>query len=646
MSPDEMNDMQQLDELGSELTEAGRLARAAVDRHAVPDPAFAVRLRAELLDQLPARPGMDFGPAPWVAPMLPTPPARPLDAPARFPERRSTMRPFAGPDRRSSADPLSADPLSAARPATRAGRRWKLPVIAAATPSVPPAPPAALSHALDAAAADDSALAGHVAVLKPSMRWRIPAASMPSRWIAIGVAASIVVASVTVGGTMLMSPRNSATTTVAVSATVVRGGVASQLAAGSELRAGDEVQVAATGEATLQLGGSFVRMAGGSDLKLGSLDPNHVQLSQVAGRVYHRVSVADGGDYQVETAGFTWRATGTAFDLNRQTTTTGEQVRGLALYDGLNVSGPGLDSSMAEGTSATILLTSDGSAAGSNAVAPIDAETLADSWLVQNAGLDARMGLPLGRLAAVLSPTPTIAPTPPPAVVTQAPTPDTTVPATAKPTAKPTPKPTPAGPPDLGTLKITRNSDSSYTFSWPQYGGSNYQYYKLVHAAWGKTPSYPASPYWACNDPGGNSWTGFIEPGNYAVRLQVVDEPSGKNIVRAQTRVVHLNVGTPSLGSLSAHDNGDGTWTFGWAAYGGGTFSYYKLVYEAWGSGRNPSYPNGSPIWDAIDTGSTSDTVSVPSGDWRVRIQAIGYPDGFGGGYAYAQTTTLRVTVP
>ena len=189
MSPDEMNDMQQLDELGSELTEAGRLARAAVDRHAVPDPAFAVRLRAELLDQLPARPGVDFGPAPWVAPMLPTPPARPLDAPARFPERRSTMRPFAGPDRRSSADPLSADPLSAARPATRAGRRWKLPVIAAATPSVPPAPPAALSHALDAAAADDSALAGHVAVLKPSMRWRIPAASMPSRWIAIGVAA-------------------------------------------------------------------------------------------------------------------------------------------------------------------------------------------------------------------------------------------------------------------------------------------------------------------------------------------------------------------------------------------------------------------------------------------------------------------------
>jgi hypothetical protein len=202
------------------------------------------------------------------------------------------------------------------------------------------------------------------------------------------------------------------------------------------------------------------------------------------------------------------------------------------------------------------------------------------------------------------------------------------------------------GPPNLGTLTVVRKSDSSYTFSWPQYGGTNYQYYKLVYEKWGKTPNYPASPYWTANDPGDNSWNGLIEPGNYAVRLQVVDDVGAKNIIRAQTKVIHLTVATPSLGGLGVHDDGGGNYTFSWSAYGDASFSYYKLVYEDWSSGQNPSYPDGSPIWDAIDTGATSDTIAVPSGDYRVRIQAIGYPDGFSDGYAYAQTTVVRVTVP
>jgi hypothetical protein len=34
------------------------------------------------------------------------------------------------------------------------------------------------------------------------------------------------------------------------------------------------------------------------------------------------------------------------------------------------------------------------------------------------------------------------------------------------------------------------------------------------------------------------------------------------------------------------------------------------------------------------------------SGDYHVRIQAIGYPDGFSSGYAFAQTAALHLVLP
>jgi hypothetical protein len=104
---------------------------------------------------------------------------------------------------------------------------------------------------------------------------------------------------------------------------------------------------------------------------------------------------------------------------------------------------------------------------------------------------------------------------------------------------------------------------------------------------------------------------------------------------------------TVNLGALHAHENADHSWTFSWAAYTGGPFNYYKLVYEPWASGRNPSYPGGSPYWAALGTGQTSVTLAVGGdfqpGRYRVRIQAIGYPNG---AYAYAQTTVLDLLVP
>jgi hypothetical protein len=60
-------------------------------------------------------------------------------------------------------------------------------------------------------------------------------------------------------------------------------------------------------------------------------------------------------------------------------------------------------------------------------------------------------------------------------------------------------------------------------------------------------------------------------------------------------------------------------------------------------SGKNPSYPGGSPFWAVPSVGATScGPLRIPPGDYQVRVQAVGYPNG---AYAYAQTTVLHLVV-
>ena len=54
MSPDDRDDMDQLDELAGELADGGRHAREEFAGRDKPEPTFAMRLRAELLRQMPA----------------------------------------------------------------------------------------------------------------------------------------------------------------------------------------------------------------------------------------------------------------------------------------------------------------------------------------------------------------------------------------------------------------------------------------------------------------------------------------------------------------------------------------------------------------------------------------------------------------
>ncbi len=640
MSPDDRHEMDQLDELAAELIEAGEIARAASARGETPDPVFAARLRAQLLGGLSqARPAPKaavlLADAPPAATLVP--PGRPL----RVPESLAYRRGLHGVAAASS----SGDGRQVAGP--EEGKRWRARQVQPISATRPGALPAVEPTDLGALPA------GHVATLRPSVHWRMPTRIVPARWVVAGLAATIAIASFLYGSTLLFPVRPEATADVAVATTLIRAGVSSPLAQGAQLLEGDEIQVGAGGQATLAMSGSFVRMAPGSEVRLDSLDAKHIVVDQLVGRAYYRASAATAGDYTVATGSVSWVASGTAFDLDRQPTAAGgQEVRGLALLDGLNLQGPQLATSLNQGQSATVELAAGGSPQGEPVVAQISAAVLADSWLVENAHLDALAGLALGELAVDVGPTesPSMMPWPTVGPVTR-PTAAPTSEPTRKPTRKPTPKPTPSGPASLGKLTIVNNGDGTYTFSWPEYSGDGFTYYKLVYGNWGTTPNYPTSPFWACNDSRDeNSWTGPVDVGNYAVRVQAVDESKGI-VIRAQTGIVHFKATAPAapdpptqdLGALGFSDNGDGTYTFSWAAYTGGfSFDAYKLVYVA-GDG-SPSYLDGD-CYVAFGTGAASGSLDhLTSGDWSVRVQAIGSFAGHT--VVFGQSDVYHLTVP
>jgi hypothetical protein len=343
-----------------------------------------------------------------------------------------------------------------------------------------------------------------------------------------------------------------------------------------------------------------------------------------------------------------------------------------ALLGGLDIHDQQLQAALNQGQSAVVDLAVSGSTQSAPVIGQIDAQVLADSWLIQNAHLDAQAGLALGELAAAIGPTPlpsqrsvpivarTAAPTVTPIArptrePTPSPTPSPTRKPTPSPTRKPTPRPTPkpTGPLNLGKLTITNNGDGTYTFSWPKYTGTGFQYYKLLHGDAGTTPTYGLFDFWACNsDPAENSWRGTVPAGDYAVRLQVVDDSSAPAAIRAQTNVVHLKVNrsTPTLppsqhlGALTVHPDGNGKYTYSWAPYTGGwCFDAYKLVYTTWPG--SPSYLGGHVGCWAFGTRETSSwSIALPSGHWAFRVQAIGQPGRTG--YEFARTAVVELVVP
>ncbi len=636
MSLDERHELEELDALAAELTRAARTARAPMGRRDVPDQAFAARLRAQLLGEPPA---------------LLT--VAPVSAPSNG--RGAATRPL--PKRASPRSAAPAEPIAAAAPARppTAATPARLPSAAERRPrpmpDLRPIQPAPAPEASQRSA------------VQPIVRWKMPSLAIPRRWVAAGLAACIAVGALFYGATLMFPGAPFAVANVAEATTLVHAGTQQPLKVGDGLHEGDEIMVGIGGAATVKMGDSFVRLAPGADVRLRQLRPERIVLEQLAGEAYSRV--AAGGSYAVVTGPVTWTAQGTAFDIARHATASGgEEVLGLALLHDLELSGGNFDETLSQGESALVEL-SAGTVFGAPAINLIALDILTGPWLAENARLDGLAGLDLGELAvdATLTPVPSgVQPSPQKSVrptATASRPIASTKPSVSRtrrpavPTIKPTPKPTPTGPVNLGGLTAVDNVDGTYTFSWPRYAGTGFAYYKLEASPWGTSPSFPTASEWASNSSvDQTTWTGFPAAGDWAVRVQVLDESNGV-VIRAQTSIVRVSIALPptvDLGALTVVDNGNGTYTFSWTGYGSRLFDYYKLVFEPWPN--MPSYLSGSPYWDALSPGTTSDTLTVGSsnggevflpGEYAVRIQAIGYP--LGTAYVFAQTSVAHVTI-
>jgi len=290
----------------------------------------------------------------------------------------------------------------------------------------------------------------------------------------------------------------------AAEATLVRSGSSQALVAGTGLSAGDEIRVAAGGHATLLLGSSQARLAGGADVRLNTLSSSAVQVALLAGRAYSRVILATGGTYAVVTGPYTWTATGTAFDLDRTAAATGgEQVTLLDLEHGVAVDGPTTHQQVAEGSAMTVLFGNPATAGMT--VGPIPASVFADPWLINNAKTDESLGYPIGALAGVAlapndtpsatpspSPTPTDPPTPSPSpsqspssAPSDSPSPMPTPAATATPTPTATPSPSPsatATPQPSLSLGLT-SCPGGVVLSWSKYAGTGFARYVTLRSS-------------------------------------------------------------------------------------------------------------------------------------------------------------------
>ena len=284
------------------------------------------------------------------------------------------------------------------------------------------------------------------------------------------------------------------------------GGASRAMDAGMALANGDEIQVATGGHATLDLGTSQARLAGGTDVVLNQLSSSAIILDLRAGRAYSRVVLPAGGDYTVVTGPYRWSASGTAFDLDLTPGVSGgTQVTLLALEHSVAVSGPDAETEIAEGDAAVGQLV--GAATTPLAIGPIPASAFSDPWLIANAQTDEQQGEPIGALAGVAlapngTPTtdpsltlgPSAAPTldanPSPSLAPSSgpsPAPSPTLPSPT-PTDRPNPTPTPTDSPSptpTATLKAGFNLTATscpggVVLSWSKYSGTGFVRYVTV----------------------------------------------------------------------------------------------------------------------------------------------------------------------
>ncbi len=409
------------------------------------------------------------------------------------------------------------------------------------------------------------------------------------KWVALGAGAMVL--ALAAAGLLVgrLTPAAANKVGDAAGATLIRGGARQPLVTGAALAVGDEIQVAADGHATLDLGSSQTRLAGGADLRLNLLSGSSDQLDLLAGRAYHRVVLASGGSYSVVTGPYTWTATGTAFDLDRTPGSSGgEQVTLLALEHAVSIDGPGVHRQIPEGSSATVLFGGSGSAGLT--VGPIPTSAFSDPWLIDNAKTDESLGYPIGALAGVaLAPNDTPLPSPSPSPSpsdspsdgpsaspsvapsdspSDSPSPSPTPGATPSPSPSPSPTPTATPKP---TFNLTGLScPGGVVLSWTKYTGAGFVKYETRRSG---IPVASATTF------GQNITSGYDPIGSTTGSYQTLALGAGGKVLAASP--VKSIFGRPQeyLGPLSlTPDNLNFVWV-ATRVFGPGCFSAYWIQY-------------------------------------------------------------------
>jgi hypothetical protein len=499
---------------------------------------------------------------------------------------------------------------------------------------------------------------------------RTPTVLPAPRWSILAAAAILIVAVVGLNAGILFTAPPDSRVAAATGAELVRDGETTALVAGTELEPADEIRVAGDGSAALQLGGSRIRLAGGADVRLTTIEPSRIAVDQLAGRAWHRVVLPAGGRYVVTTGDVTWTAAGTAFDLDRSgpAAAAGDVVHELSVQHDVVAEGPGLRVTIDEGRGATVRL------GGSPTVATRDvgqATAAADPWIRANAAIDAADGLPLGLLEGVelavatagptanVTPaaTATLAPTEVPVVTplpTAAPTPAPTPKPTPRPTPRPTPTPVPA--PTFGTMALNaqacpggvllgwsapdvaavsritvlRGASAEIPTGWPPADGVT-KVGGATTADLGTTDGFDTTVV------GGSAWYRAVAY-------------NSENVALAASASTGLTtIGIADLGGLFISDGANpGVLSFTWSPFGGdgGCFSYYKLVASV--ADPEPSYLKGAdftiPIGDQAATGTTVIDGLTSGQTYYFRLQAIRVTSL--GKFVVAQTAVIQHAVP
>jgi hypothetical protein len=171
---------------------------------------------------------------------------------------------------------------------------------------------------------------------------------------------------------------------------------------------------------------------------------------------------------------------------------------------------------------------------------------------------------------------------------------------------------------NLGPIKVVKNADGTYTLSWSPYTGDiDFSYYKLsgTDSADGAFGYCEGTGYWAVIDAGQHSWTGYIDPGVWRIKVEAVYYPDGC-AKAAETSVLKLTVASeptpaPQALTLTAGAVGtDGKVQISWSKYTGEAFSAYKI------------FKNGAAVLAIEDVNVLTTQISLPEyGTYEIQVK-------------------------